>query len=155
MLFMSNLVMADEEVSFEQVVYIKASKAEVWKALTDPDTISKYYLCPVLTMGTKKGEALSFGVQDTVLIEGEILELEKEKTFSHTFKFIAAHPEAKEDKPTTVTYEITDQDGLLQLVLVHSGFAERNDTYEHVTGGWPYILSNLKTYLETGKTLKE
>ena len=61
----------------------------------------------------------------------------------------------KNDKSSIVTYEIIEEHGLLRLVLTHSGFTEKNDTYYNVTGGWPYILSNMKTYLETGKTLKE
>ena len=75
--------------------------------------------------------------------------------FSHSFKFIQSHPEAKNEESSIVTYEIFEDNGLIGLSLTHSGFKEKNQTYHNVTGGWPYILSNLKTYLETGKTLTE
>ena len=144
-----------EEVQYQQIIYIKANKEQVWKALTQAEFINKYYMCPVLSMGSAKGDKISFGFKDQIFIEGEILKLQVNKTFSHSFKFIEAHPEAQDDSSSIVTYEIIEEHGLLRLVLTHSGFKERNATYANVTGGWPYILSNLKTYLETGKTLKE
>jgi uncharacterized protein YndB with AHSA1/START domain len=149
------LTLMAEDIQYQQIIYIKSSKEKVWAALTEADTINKYYMCPILTMGKSEGEKISFGFKDQVFIEGKILKLKTNQIFSHSFKFIESHPEAKNDSSSIVTYEIIEEHGLLRLNLTHSGFKERNATYANITGGWPYILSNLKTYLETGKTLKE
>ncbi|EDM27120.1 hypothetical protein LNTAR_15662 [Lentisphaera araneosa HTCC2155] len=142
------------EVKFEQMVYIKTTKAKLWNALTQPETINKYYMCPILKMGSKKGEIISYGVEGQTFIEGEILEFKKQEKLTHSFRF-AGKPKAKGDQGTMVTYEIVEQQGLLILILTHSGFRAKNQTYKDITGGWPYILSNLKTLLETGKTLRK
>ena len=76
-----------EEVQYQQIIYIKANKEQVWKALTQAEFINKYYMCPVLSMGSAKGDKISFGFKDQIFIEGEILKLQVNKTFSHSFKF--------------------------------------------------------------------
>ena len=105
-------------------------------------------------MGSKKGETISYGVEAQIFIEGEILEFKKQEKLTHSFRF-AGKPKAEGDQGTIVTYEIVEQQDLLILILTHSGFKGKNQTYQDITGGWPYILSNLKTLLETGKTLRE
>ena len=143
------------DIKYEQVIYIKSTKEKIWNALTKADIISKYYMCPVQSIGSKKGEGISFGDKGETFISGKILDIEINTKFSHSFKFKQSDSDAKNDESTIVTYELFDDNGLIVLVLTHSGFKEENETYHNITGGWPYILSNLKTYLETGKTLTE
>jgi hypothetical protein len=53
-----------------------------------------------------------------------------------------------------VTYDIEPGgDAMCVLYLTHSGFQSKNQTFTDITGGWPVILSSLKTLLETGKPL--
>ena len=153
-LSIGSTVMA-EEVSFKQTIFIKSNKAKLWEALTTPEWINRYYMVPVLKMGSSKNAIIEYGAKDQVMISGKILAFEKEKKLSHTFLFGPLHKGTGDDDATIVTYEITEQNGLLILSLTHSGFQSKNQTYHSVTGGWPYILSNLKTLLETGKTLTE
>ena len=148
-------VTESHDIAYEQVIYIKSTKEKIWNALTKADIISKYYMCPVQSIGSKKGEGISFGDKGETFISGKILDIEINTKFSHSFKFKQSDSEAKNDESTIVTYELFDDHGLIVLVLTHSGFKEENETYRNITGGWPYILSNLKTYLETGKTLTE
>jgi hypothetical protein len=52
-----------------------------------------------------------------------------------------------------VTWEITPIDELCKLTVVHDEFGGETATYRRVAGGWPFILSSLKSYLETGEPL--
>ena len=153
LLLISGVLMADE-VQFEMTIHIKAPKAKVWEALTAPEVVKLYYLCPLRKMGQIVGDDIEYGNDKTVLIGGKITKLEKDVIFSHTFIFDpTAHKNILEDKPTLVTYELSETEGITQLHLKHTGFADKNQTYVNVIGGWPWIMSSLKTLLETGKAL--
>jgi hypothetical protein len=68
----------------------------------------------------------------------------------HTFH-VVHEPEAAADEPSRLTWEISSMGEACQLVLTHEGMGEA--TEEYTAGGWAYILSGLKTVLETGKPL--
>jgi hypothetical protein len=60
------------------------------------------------------------------------------------------------DAPTTVTWEIEEEmPGVCKLTVIHGGLVAGSPTLEQVSGGWPFILSGLKTLLEAGKGLGE
>ena len=143
-----------EEISFEQTIYIKTTKEKLWEALTSPKVASKYYMCPLKEIGEKKGDKIVYGTTQADLISGEILSLKSQKELSHSFKFNMG-TDGDKDKTTKVTYLLHEQNGLLELTLIHSSFEKKNESFYNITSGWPFILSNLKTYLETGKTLTE
>ena len=52
-----------------------------------------------------------------------------------------------------VTFEIEPLDELCKLTVIHDGFEPGSTVMELVSGGWPHVLSELKTLLETGDTL--
>ena len=90
------------------------------------------------------------------LIKGKIIAYKVNESLIHSFKFLPpGHDKTESDAETTVSYHLKESDGVVQLTLRHSGFKKKNQTYANVTGGWPWILSNLKTLLETGKSLQE
>ena len=60
---------------------------------------------------------------------------------------------AKNDRPTRVTWQIDPQGELCKLTLIHDDFDAETATFRQVDRGWPYILSNLKTWIETGTSL--
>ena len=69
--------------------------------------------------------------------------------FSEQFlEHIAAEPRSK------VLFEISElDDELVKLTVIHDGFEAGSEVLETISQGWPHILSNLKTLLETGQTL--
>ncbi len=62
---------------------------------------------------------------------------------------VAAEPRSK------VAFEIDDLGEFVKLTVVHDGFEPGSVVLETIRQGWPHILSNLKTLLETGATLRE
>jgi len=62
--------------------------------------------------------------------------------------------ETAADEPSRVSWEIEPQeDGVSKLTVVHDQLEQAPKTAENVAGGWMYILSGMKTLLETGKPL--
>lgn len=148
--------MKANDISFEQTIFIKSTKEKVWNALVKPEIVQKYFLCPLKEIKLKNEAPIIYGNKEFDLIKGKIINFEENKNLVHTFKFLPpGHEGTEKDEETKVSYIIEEDEGITILTLVHEGFKEKNQSYHNVTGGWPYILSNLKTLLETGKTLNE
>jgi uncharacterized protein YndB with AHSA1/START domain len=95
---------------------------------------------------------MSFDMPDgTPAVLGKIIEATPPKRLVQTWQF-QYDPELKVEEPSTVTWEIEPRGEACLLTVVHE-FDSVNKAYEHVTHGWPEILSGLKTLLETGEPL--
>jgi uncharacterized protein YndB with AHSA1/START domain len=134
-------------------VYIRATPERLWQAITDPAMTSIYYFGSLIESDFKVGSPLSYKEADgSVDIEGEVLEVDPPRRLVHSF---TTRWEQNDDPPTTVTWEITPMGSETCLLeMTHGGFTTENATYESVKGGWPVILSGLKTLVETGEPLK-
>jgi hypothetical protein len=62
-------------------------------------------------------------------------------------------PDMKKEKPSRVTYLLEPQGKTVKLTVTHENFAEGSKTLPSISFGWPMVLSNLKSILETGRTL--
>jgi uncharacterized protein YndB with AHSA1/START domain len=88
-------------------------------------------------------------------IEGRIVEATPPTRLVQTFHAVWDEG-VKADAPSRVTWEIEETDpGICKVTLVHDGLVAGSSTLEQVSGGWPLILSGMKTLLETGKGLSE
>jgi uncharacterized protein YndB with AHSA1/START domain len=89
----------------------------------------------------------------TTPFEGTILEVDPPRRLVYTFRYVG-DPETEPEQASRVTWEIQPVGDMCKLSVVHDGFAPGEVlTFRKVGGGWPWILSNLKTLLETGQTL--
>ena len=135
--------------AFRQTLFIARPAEEVWAALTRKDLVDRYYLAPLGPARLTLGGEIFYGDAGNKVITGRVLELERPRRFAHSFRF-AHDAEAAE---TVVRYEIEDLGAMSALHLSHEGFAVGSQGYRDVAGGWPVVLSGLKTLLETGRTL--
>ena len=133
-------------------VYIRATPERLWQAITDPAMTQIYYFNSLIDSDLQVGSPIQYKQPDgSVDIDGEVLEADPPRKLVHSF---STRWEANEDSPTTVTWEITPIGSETCLLsVVHSGFTSENATFESVQGGWPIILSGLKTLVETGEKL--
>ena len=138
-----------EDPVFRQVIYVGVPADKVWQAITDPETVGKYHFLRLTEMQLKEGGALSYGDGEPPAIACRIIEVEPGKKLVHTFAFV----HQKDDPPSRVTYEIKAMGEMCELTLTHDQFGGETAAYHDVCGGWPVILSGLKTLLETGKPL--
>jgi uncharacterized protein YndB with AHSA1/START domain/DNA-binding transcriptional ArsR family regulator len=154
-----------ERPEFVYVTYIRTTPERLWQALTDPEFTARYWGRTYET-DWKKGSRYGLTQYGVRLDDPEqvILEADPPRRLSYTwhavnaelartigwsdqdFARIAAEPRSK------VTFEIeAEEDGQVRLVVTHDGFEEGSTMLESVSGGWPRVLANLKTMLETGE----
>jgi uncharacterized protein YndB with AHSA1/START domain len=134
-------------------VYIQATPEQIWEALTRPEFTQKYFYGTRVESELRVGSPFVYraGDSEDLLVDGEVLESDPPKRLTVSWRFLY-DPELAAEEPSQVTWEIEPQDGgYCKFTAVHSELGEK--TAEHVAGGWPWIVSGLKTLLETGKPL--
>jgi uncharacterized protein YndB with AHSA1/START domain len=144
---------------FVYVTYIRTTPENLWAALTDPQTIRKYWFGITAESSFKPGASWRLKFDDgRVADTGEIVEAEPPKRlvihWRNEFK-----PELKAAGFTRCTMQIEvaeyypDIGGkAVKLTITHEAEADQGaPVIEAVSGGWPKVLSNLKSLLETGK----
>jgi uncharacterized protein YndB with AHSA1/START domain len=156
-------------------VFIRATPQAVWDAITTPEWTERYGYggtveyemkqggsyrhLPSAEM-VKAGEEHGFPVPD-VIIDGEVLEVDPPKRLVHTWHFMMA-PDLADDAVGTITYELEElEGGVTRLTLIHeldgapatALMVSSDEDPSSGGGGWAWVLSDLKTLLETGSTL--
>jgi uncharacterized protein YndB with AHSA1/START domain len=167
----------DVPVTTTQVhrVYIRATPERIWQAITDPQWNGRYgYSAPaeyelraggayrsLATEDMKRAAAeMGFPCPD-VIVDGEIVEVAPPHKLVQTWRMLM-DPTAAAEGFSRLTYLIEGpgEDGVCRLTVIHelagmpSLFAMtsgNNDFGARGGGGWPWILSDLKTLLETGQ----
>lgn len=133
-------------------IYIKTTPEALWHAITDPETRAKYNFGAAPLGEWKVGEKLQMSAPNAgfVLGECEVLEVDPPRRLVHTMD--AFFSEAAKAEPTSrVTYEIQPVGDSCRLILTHDQLREGGS--DEIWGGWPMILSGLKTWLESGELL--
>jgi len=152
--FLRHAVNQPDLPAFRQTLFIATPAARVWNALITPAEVARYHLCPLQRLDLRPGGEIIYGVGDQRFIFGTVTNVVPERQLTHTFRFDAAtHDGTHADAESRVSYTIVPMGAMCQLTLTHDQFGSDDQTYANITGGWPSILSGLKTWVETGKTL--
>jgi uncharacterized protein YndB with AHSA1/START domain len=158
-------------------VYIKATPQAIWNAITKPEWTEKYgfggrveydlrsggaYCLPTTEAMKKAGAEMGFPTPD-IMIDGEVIEADPPRKLVQTWRMLMDEGTAAEGF-TRLTYEIGEgKDGVTKLTLIHelkgapklqvlvSGGQEDMGA----GGGWSWMLSDLKTLLETGMSMHQ
>lgn len=137
-------------------ILIQTSPERLWQALTDPEMTIQYLYQSRIVSDWKVGNEIKFVDEKGNLTAIGILEaFDPPRKLSYTWKLLSV-PETAEDEPSRITYEISerpDLPGVCSLTVTHDRFEGAPNTYRFVGNGWPAVLSNLKTLLETGKPM--
>ena len=135
-------------------VFIKASAEQVWRALVDPDWTQRYFHGTRAEYDLRPGGRFRSlgGDSGELMVEGEVLEVEPPRKLVQTWRFLY-DPELAAEGFTRVTYEVEEGEGGVTKLTATHDLEGAPKTAEHVAGGWSYILSGLKTLLETGEPL--
>jgi uncharacterized protein YndB with AHSA1/START domain len=133
-------------------VFILATPEQIWDAITKPEFTEKYFHGTKVTANADSWSCL--GGDDSEMIRGDIIEFDPPRRLVQSWLSMFDTEMAAED-PSRVTWEIEPQDdGTTLLTVVHDQLEGAPKTAESVSGtGWTYVLSGLKTLLETGKPL--
>jgi uncharacterized protein YndB with AHSA1/START domain/DNA-binding transcriptional ArsR family regulator len=135
-------------------VFIRAPREMVWDAITKPEFTRQYFFGSEPQSTWKPGARLAWNEHGTgtLLVDGEVIEYDRPSRLVHSW---VAHydPILTAEGPSRVTFELEEKDGVTKLTTIHDDFPTGSKVYENVAGGWPQVLSGLKTLLETGVPL--
>jgi uncharacterized protein YndB with AHSA1/START domain/biotin operon repressor len=141
-----------EERGMEKVfeLYIKTTPERLWEAITDPEIRARYNFGASARSDWTPGARVELRAGELLLGEGEVLVADPPRRLVHT---LLAHfsPEAEAEGFSRVTWEIAPVADSCRLTVVHDQM--RDGACEQLYGGWPMILSGLKTWLESGELL--
>jgi uncharacterized protein YndB with AHSA1/START domain len=142
------------ETSMEKIyeIYIRTTPERLWEAITDPEIRAKYNFGMRAVSDWTPGARieLSSPVAPQLLGEGDVLEVDPPRRLVHTMVALWGE-DVKSEGSTRVTWEIVPVGDSCQLTVTHDQL--RDGANEQLYGGWPMILSGLKTWLESGELL--
>jgi uncharacterized protein YndB with AHSA1/START domain/DNA-binding transcriptional ArsR family regulator len=132
-------------------IYIKTTPERLWEAITDPELRAKYSFGVKTRSDWMPGSSYEAAVPGTVEIAaGENLEVDPPHRLVQSFNALWSD-DVKAAGTSRVTWEIHPVGDSCQLTVIHDRLPK--DANPELYGGWPMILSGLKTLLETGETL--
>ncbi|WKJ89288.1 SRPBCC family protein [Methylomonas montana] len=134
-----------------EVIYIRTSITALWDALTNPDVTQRYWFDTRIESDWKFGSKVQYLRNGELTDEHVILSIKKHHTLSHTFKPLFG--EFKSESPSRVTLTMEESGEVVRLTIIHDNFPPESKVFRACSDGWPMILCNLKTLLETGMTL--
>ena len=143
-----------EDRTMEKVfeIYIKATPEQVWEAITNAELRAKYSFGVGIESDWTNGSAYSsvHKVAGFTIAEGENLEVDPPRRLVQSFNAVWGD-DVKAEGTSRVTWEIEQVEDSCRLTVIHDQL--REGANDQLYGGWPMILSGLKTLLETGEEL--
>jgi len=157
-----------QDNAFVYETHIRTTPEKLWQALTDPAFTTRYW---GVTFDTdwKAGSKLIYNYKGVVMDGPDQLVLESDPFRRLAYTWHTITPEFAEftgmddelfhklsaEKLSKVSFDLEPLGEVVKLTVVHDGFEPGSTILEMVSGGWPQLLSSLKTLMETGETLPE
>jgi DNA-binding transcriptional ArsR family regulator/uncharacterized protein YndB with AHSA1/START domain len=160
---------AVDRPSFVYTTYIKTRPERLWQALTEPAFTERYWGI-VFDSEWQPGSAMTWHQRGVTIADPEqrVVESEPYRRLSYTWHTFTPElsdaldftDEARErlgaEPRSKVTFEIDPLgEDQVKLTVIHDDLEPDGLTRSLISGGWPRVLANLKTYLETGETLPD
>src|ERR1700687_2608130 len=131
-------------------IYIKTTPERLWKAITDTEMRRKYTFGAVVNSAWTPGSRYQGVGHGTPIFEGENLEVDPPRRLVQSFRALWGE-DVKSEGTSRVTWEIEPVGDSCLLKVTHDQL--REEANNQLYGGWPMVLSGLKTLLETGEML--
>jgi uncharacterized protein YndB with AHSA1/START domain len=137
---------------FIYISYIETTPEKLWEALTSSEFSKRYWWDTNVVSDWKVGSPFSLVLNGQTTDVGEIIEADRPRRLSYTFRHILSEAASKE-RPSRVTFVLEQYGKLVKLTLAHEDFAEDSVIVDGISKGWPAIMSSLKSMLESGQAL--
>jgi uncharacterized protein YndB with AHSA1/START domain len=139
-------------------IFLRATPEQVWEAITKPEFTTKYFYGSAIESVYEVGASYIgwSGDRSQKLVEGEVIEVDRPRKLVTSWRALY-DPETAAEPFSRVTWEIEADaggEGVTRLTVVHDELEGSPKTAESVAGGWSYVLSGLKTLVETGTPLQ-
>ena len=143
------LAPGDTTAVFE--IYIKTTPERLWEAITDPELRARYTFGVTVNSDWTEGSTYTSSVPGVVdIATGENVEVDPPRRLVQTMDALWSD-DVKAEGTSRVTWEIEPVGDSCRLTVTHDQM--REGANEQLYGGWPMILSGLKTLVETGEQL--
>ena len=140
------------EPEFVYVTYIETTPEKLWEALTSSEFTRLYWWDTSVVSDWTVGSPFSLVLNGKTTDVGEIIESDRPRRLSYTFRHIL-NEAARKERPSRVTFALEQYGNLVKLTLTHEDFAEDSVVIDGISKGWPAIMSSLKSMLESGTAL--
>jgi uncharacterized protein YndB with AHSA1/START domain len=155
-----------EKPTFVYTTYIKTTPEQLWQSLTDPAFTSRYW-GTTITTDWRVGAPMVWESRGVVVSDPEqvVLEAEPYRRLSYTWQTVTPElagavgfsdeylARLTAERRSKVTFDIEPAGENVKLTVVHDDFDTGSAMLESISGGWPKVLSSLKSLLETGDPL--
>jgi uncharacterized protein YndB with AHSA1/START domain len=133
-------------------IYIRTTPERLWEAITDGDIRSKYHFGNRVSSNWTPGSRfeMTHSGAEGILGEGENLEVDPPRRLVQSMTALWSD-EAESEGTSRITWEIEPVGDSCRLTVTHDQL--RDGASSELYGGWPMILSGLKTWLESGELL--
>jgi len=140
--------------TFVYVTYIRTTPERLWSALTeDVEFMKQYWFGVHCESKWTAGSSWKMVYPDGRITDaGTIIESQAPRRLVIRWRH-ELHPELKAEGESQCTIELEPTAGAVKLSITHTIEREHSKLIDAVSGGWPRILSNLKSLLETGSTI--
>jgi DNA-binding transcriptional ArsR family regulator/uncharacterized protein YndB with AHSA1/START domain len=157
-----------ENPSFVYTTYIQTTPERLWQALTEPAFTERYWAIR-FDSDWKPGSSVTWHTRGLTIADPAqvVIESEPYRRLSYTWHTLTPEwagtldltDDARErltgEPRSKVTFEIEPLGGQVKLTVIHDDLEPAGATRSLISGGWPRVLANLKTLLETGDTLPD
>jgi uncharacterized protein YndB with AHSA1/START domain len=142
------------ESQFVYVTFIRTTPEKLWRALTEPEFTRKFWMGTTQDSEWKVGSPWRISFSDgRVADTGEVVEIEPYRKLVLKWRH-ELDPELTAEGFSRMTYELEQKGDSVKLTLTHVMEKDESKFIQAVSGGWPIILSSLKSLLETGESLE-
>lgn len=146
-------MMTEARSRFVYVTYIRTTPEALWKALTTTEFMKSYWFGAEIESEWRAGSAWTMRHTDgSVSDAGEILEIAPPRRLVLKWRH-ERRPELVAEGEARCTIEVEPYKGAVKLTVTHESGAPASQLIEAVSGGWPRILANLKSLMETGEVI--
>ena len=141
-----------DKPKFVYVTYIRSTREKVFAALTDGGATRAYWFGYRIESDWKVGGPLRFYNPEGQLVhDDKLLTFDPPSTLSYGWKPLQKGFEGETE--SRVTFRLEQAGEQVKLTMVHDEMMPGGKMLDAVSGGWPAVLSSLKSLLETGNAL--
>jgi uncharacterized protein YndB with AHSA1/START domain len=142
------------ESQFLYVIFVRTTPEKLWRALIEPEFTRRYWFATTQESAWTAGAPWCIRFADGRTADsGEVVEIEPERKLVLKWRH-EVQPELTAEGYSRLTFEIAQQGDVVKLTVLHEMDRKDSKFIQAASGGWPIILSSLKSLLETGESLE-
>jgi len=143
--------MTDTKTEFVYVTYISSTPQKVWDAITNPE-FTRQYWGKKMVSDWKPGsrwDMTTIDGSDVINMTGEVVEARAPSRL--VISWFSPENTGNKSEHSRVTFELEAIGEVVRLNVVHDQLNAGSEMAKGISGGWPLVLSGLKSFLETGR----